>query len=54
MAPFSFKSCSKIAQILQLSGIEVPFCIGHFLTPLEAFFLLWIWTMTITHPDVKT
>jgi hypothetical protein len=47
------KSCSRIAQILLISGIDGPFCSGHF-NPLKSFFLLWIWTMTITRPDVKT
>jgi hypothetical protein len=30
-----------------------PFCSGHF-NPFKNFFQLWIWTMTITHPDVET
>jgi hypothetical protein len=40
-------------RILLLSGIDGPFFSGHF-NPFESFFLLWIWTVTITHPDVKT
>jgi hypothetical protein len=51
--PFSLNVCSKIAQILLLSCIDGPFCSGH-LNPFESFFLLWIWRVTITHPDVKT
>jgi len=40
--------------ILLLFSIDGPFCSGHFNPPLKSFFLLWIWTMTITRPDVKT
>jgi hypothetical protein len=35
-----------------------PALVVHFamviLTPFKSFFLLWIWTVTITHPDLKT
>jgi len=46
-------------QILLLSLSLSLVLMVHFavviLTPLEAlFFLLWIWTVTITRPDVKT
>jgi hypothetical protein len=47
------RSCSRIEQILLLWGIHGPFCSGHF-NPFKTFFLLWIWTVTITRPDVKT
>jgi hypothetical protein len=47
-----------MVQILLLSGIDGPFCSGHF-NPftlkaffLKAFFLPWIWTVTISRPDV--
>jgi hypothetical protein len=45
-----------VVQILLLSGIiNGPFCSGHF-NPFKSFFVLWIWTVTITRrrPDVKT
>jgi hypothetical protein len=48
--PLFIKSCSRIAQILLL--LAGPFCSGHF-NPFQSFFLLWIWTVTITRPDVK-
>jgi hypothetical protein len=50
--PFSLNlGAGRIAQILLLSGIDGPFCNGCF-NPFESFFLLWIWTVIITHPDV--
>jgi hypothetical protein len=53
--PFFIKSCCRIAQSLLLSGIAGPFCSGHF-NPFKSSFLhvLWIWTVTITRPDVET
>jgi hypothetical protein len=44
---------SSIEQILMLSDFEGPFCSDHF-NALTSFFLLWIWTVIITRPDVKT
>jgi hypothetical protein len=43
----------RFGQILLLFSINGPFCSGHF-HPFKGFFLLWIWTLTIPHPDVKT
>jgi hypothetical protein len=40
--------------ILLLFGIDGPFCSGHFDPFKKSFFLLRIWTVIITHPDVKT
>jgi len=51
--PFSLDLAAGIEHILLLSGIHGPFCSGHF-NPFKSFFLLWIWTVTITRPDVKT
>jgi hypothetical protein len=39
--------------MLLLSGIDGSFCSGHS-NPFKSFFLLWIWTVTVTRPDVKT
>lgn len=44
---------SSIEQILMLSDFEGPFCSDHF-NSFTSFFLLWIWTVIITRPDVKT
>ncbi len=40
-------------QILLRSCIDVHFAVV-ISTPLNLFFLLWNWTVTITRPDVKT
>jgi hypothetical protein len=51
--PLFIKSCTRIAQILLPSSIDGPFCSGHF-NPFKSFFLLWIWTVSSTRPDVRT
>jgi hypothetical protein len=33
--------------------MDGPLCSGHF-NSFKWFLQLWIWTMTITYPDVKT
>jgi hypothetical protein len=52
--PLFIKSSIRIALILLRSSLYCySFCTGHF-NPFKIFFLLWIWTMTIICPDVKT
>ncbi len=55
--PIVIKSCRRDSAnpaALSLSRIDGPFCNGHFNPFRSFFFLLWIWTVTITRPNVKT
>jgi hypothetical protein len=50
--PILIKSCSKMVEILLRSCSDVHFAV-LIVTSLKIFFPLWVWTGTITRPDVK-